>query len=70
MIVSVLLPYNARYQKKAGTHLWFFYKQLEAFSSHLDKVTFMGWEGNFAAPGTLAADCWEKIHRSLWKNFM
>ena len=59
MIVSVTIPYNARYRKEGGTHLWFFYKQLQDFSAYLEHVTFIGWEKNFIAPGKLQPGSWE-----------
>ena len=60
MIVSLSIPYNARYRSESGTHLWFFYKQLADFSEHLDHVTFIGWEKNFVSPENTAPDSWEK----------
>ena len=60
MIISLSIPYNARYRSESGTHLWFFYKQLADFSEHLDHVTFIGWEKNFVSPENTAPDSWEK----------
>ena len=60
MFVLMSLPYNARYHKHEGTHLWFFYKQLDSLAARIDDVTFMGWENNYIFPDKLADDVWEK----------
>lgn len=60
MIISAALPYNARYHKNAGTHLWFFYKQICDFVEKQIPVTFIGWEGNFVLPDNIPDTAWEK----------
>ena len=65
MIISMTLPYNARYQKVAGAHLWFFYKQLQDFSDQLDHIVFIGFEKNYLSPADLPEMCWEKSPRVL-----
>ena len=60
MFVFISLPYNARYHRNVGTHLWFFYKQLDSFSEYTDEAAFIGWEKNYVFPSLLKDDSWEK----------
>ncbi|MBO5644038.1 MAG: glycosyltransferase [Lentisphaeria bacterium] len=67
MILSILLPCNARYHKVFGAQLWFFYKQLSDFRGDLEHLTFTGWEKNLIHPDSLPEDCWEKAPATLEK---
>ncbi|MBR2633792.1 MAG: hypothetical protein IKD29_10140, partial [Lentisphaeria bacterium] len=67
MILSILLPCNARYHKVFGAQLWFFYKQLSDFRGDLEHFTFTGWEKNLIYPDSLPEDCWEKAPATLEK---
>ena len=67
MLVLISLPYNARYHQKEGTHLWFFYKQIDSLSEHLDKTLFMGWENNYLMPQFISDDAWEKNAATMEK---
>ena len=67
MILSILLPYNARYHKEFGAQLWFFYKQLSDFRNELDHFAFVGWEKNHISPEQLPEDCWERDPATLKK---
>ena len=58
MIVSVMLPVNARYEKECGTHLWFFYKQVVDFSVAGKRAVFIGWDKNFLHPDKLNENAW------------
>ncbi|MBE6394040.1 MAG: hypothetical protein E7044_08320 [Lentisphaerae bacterium] len=58
MIVSIMLPVNARYEKECGTHLWFFYKQAVDFSSAGIRTVFIGWDKNFLFPDQLNESSW------------